>query len=139
MCVCVCVQARVFVSSHQATKVLISKYLATRRVMVSVGGVNGSERQLLTSLIHVCVCVCASTCVCKQSPSNQSFDKQISSHQKGGGVSRWGEWVGKATAYKFDTCVCVCVCKHVYVCVCVCVCVCACVQAHVCMCVCVCL
>ena len=23
--------------------------------------------------------------------------------QKGGGVSRWGEWVGKATAYKFDT------------------------------------
>ena len=41
---------------------------------------------------------------CKQLPSNQSFDKQISSHQKGGGVSRWGEWVGKATAYKFDTC-----------------------------------
>ena len=32
--------------------------------------------------------------------------KQISSHQKGGGVSRWGEWVrvGKATAYKFVTC-----------------------------------
>ena len=47
-CVCVCV----FVSSCQVTKVLISKYLATRRVVVSVGGVNASERQLLTSLIH---------------------------------------------------------------------------------------
>ena len=46
MCVCVfmCVCAR--------TKVLISKYLATRRVVVLVGGVNGSERQLVTSLIH---------------------------------------------------------------------------------------
>ena len=53
-----------------------------------------------TMCIYVCVCVC----ICKQLPSNQSFDKQISSHQKGGGVSRWGEWVGKATAYKFDTC-----------------------------------
>ena len=42
--------------------------------------------------------------ICKQLPSNQSFDKQISSHQKGGGVSRWGEWVRKATAYKYDTC-----------------------------------
>ena len=42
----------VFVSSCQATKVLISKYLATRKAVVSVGGVNGSERQLLTSLIH---------------------------------------------------------------------------------------
>ena len=47
-CVCVCV----FVSSCLATNVLISEYLATRRVVVSVGGVNGSERQLLTSLIH---------------------------------------------------------------------------------------
>ena len=47
----------------------------------------------------VCVCVC-----CKQLPSNQRFDKQISSHQKGGGVNRWGECIGKATAYKFDTC-----------------------------------
>ena len=46
MCVCV------FVSSCLATKVLIRKYLATRRVVVSVGGVNESERQLLTSLIH---------------------------------------------------------------------------------------
>ena len=50
MCVCVCVC--VFVSSRQETKVLISKYLATRRVVVSVGGGNGSGRQLLTSLIH---------------------------------------------------------------------------------------
>ena len=31
----------------------INKYLATRRVVVSVGGGNGSERQLLTSLLHV--------------------------------------------------------------------------------------
>ena len=60
--------------------------------------------------VYVCVCLCARVCVCvcvcvcKQLPSNQSFDKQISSHQKGGGVSRWGEWVRKATAYKFDTC-----------------------------------
>ena len=56
----------------------------------------------------MCVCVCVPTCACvhccKQLPSNQSFDKQISSYQKGVGVSRWGEWVGKATAYKFDTC-----------------------------------
>ena len=51
----------------------------------------------------MCVC-CVCVCFCKQLPSNQSFDKQISSHQKGGGVSRWGECVGKATAYKFDTC-----------------------------------
>ena len=43
-------------------------------------------------------------CICKQLPINQSFDKQISSHQKGGGVSRWGECVRKATTYKFDTC-----------------------------------
>ena len=56
--------------------------------------------------VCVCMCVCACVCVCvsKQLPSNQSFDKQISSHQKEGGVSRWGEWVQKATAYKFDTC-----------------------------------
>ena len=40
-------------SSCQATKVLTSKYLATRRVVVSVGGVNVLERQRLTSLIHV--------------------------------------------------------------------------------------
>ena len=60
--------------------------------------------------VHVCVrvnsrvrvlCVCVT--LCKQLSSNQSFDKQISSHQKGGGVSRWGDRVGKATAYKFDT------------------------------------
>ena len=39
VCVCVCVCK--FVSSCQATKVLISKYLATRRVVVSIGGANG--------------------------------------------------------------------------------------------------
>ena len=74
----------------------------------------------------MCVCVC----ICKQLPSNQSFDKQISSHQKRGGVSRWGEWVGKSTAYKFDTCTLIGVHSTVhledpitciiYVCLCVC-------------------
>ena len=53
VCVCVCVCRCIHVC-EQATKVLVSKYLATRRVVVvvSAGGVNGSERQLLTSLIH---------------------------------------------------------------------------------------
>ena len=51
-CVCECERMCWFVSSCQAIKVLISKYLATRRVVMSVGGVNGLERQLLTSLIH---------------------------------------------------------------------------------------
>ena len=83
--------------------------------------------------VRLSVCVC----VCKQLPSNQSFDKQISSHQKGGGVSKWGECVGKATAYKFDTCTLIGVhsTMHLvdpievymyvsYTCVCLCVCVC---------------
>ena len=56
----------------------------------------------LCMCVHVQQCVC--TYICKQLPSNRSFDKQISSHQKGGDVSRWGEWVRKAAAYKFDTC-----------------------------------
>ena len=83
----------------------------------------------------MCMCVC----VCKQLPSNQSFDKQISSHQKGGGVSRWGEWVRKATAYKFDTCTLIKVREmhgrvdpikvYVYH-----ICVCVCVNMHTCMC-----
>ena len=52
----------------------------------------------------MCVCVCGTNgTICKQLPSNQSVDKQISSHQEGGGVSRWGECIRKATAYKFDT------------------------------------
>ena len=50
------------------------------------------------------ICNVSSVCVHACLPSNQSFDKQISSHQEGGDVSRWGKWVGKATAYKFDTC-----------------------------------
>ena len=92
-----------FVSSCQATKVLISLNLATRRVVVSVGG---------------------------------------------------AEWVGKATAYKFDTyplivvhstmhfvdpinvhvscvCVCVCVCVRMRARVCACACARACVSVHV--------
>ena len=64
-------------------------------------------------------------CACMQLPSTQGFDEQISSHQKGGGVSRWGEWVRKVTwtAYKCGTCVCmpacmcVCACRRVSVCV----------------------
>ena len=58
--------------------------------------------------------------ICKQLPSNQSFDKLISSHQKGGGVSRWGEWVGWSSGpqlrrmYHIRT-LCVCVCDSVCV------------------------
>ena len=58
----------------------------------------------MADIVLLCVCVCVCVCVCEQLPSNKSFDKQVSSHQKCGGVSRWGELVGKATAYKFDTC-----------------------------------
>ena len=57
-----------------------------------------SENHIVISVVCVCVCVC------KQLPSNQSFDKRVSSHQMGGGVSRWGEWVREATPYRFDTC-----------------------------------
>ena len=102
----------------------------------------------------MCICACVFVCEfqrdspvgdnCKQLSSNQSFDRQIYSHQKGGGVSTLGEWVRKATAYKFDTCTligvhstmhlmdpitvhvsytCVCACVRTCVCVCVCVCV----------------
>ena len=73
-----------------------------------------------------------------------------------------GEWVGKATAYKFDTCtligvhltmhlvdpirvhvsytcvrVCACMCVYIAVLVCACVCVCVCVCVCQCTCVCV--
>ena len=57
MCVCVCVCVFVFVfvfvSGSQANKVLISKYISSHQKggQVSVGG-NGSERQLLASLIR---------------------------------------------------------------------------------------
>ena len=80
--------------------------------------------------MHVRVCVCAFVSSCQ---ATISFDKQTSSHQKGGGVSRWGEWVGKATAYKFDTCTLIGVYWTMHLvdpikvqvsCVCVCVCVC---------------
>ena len=101
--------------------------------------------------ICVCVCVCVHClCACKQLSSNQSFDRQIYIHKKGGGISTWGEWVGKVTAYKCDictltgvyltmhlvdpievhvsyiirVCVCVCMCKCVYMCMRTCVCVC---------------
>ena len=33
-------------------------------------------------------------------PSNQSFYRQITSHEKGGGVSGVGQWRGTATEYK---------------------------------------
>ena len=97
----------------------------------------------------MCVRAYARVCVCKQLSSNQSFDRQISSHQKGGGVSTWGEWVGKATAYMCDKCILsgIHLNMHLvdpievhvsYTCVCVCVCMCkVCVYVHVYMCVCV--
>ena len=53
--------------------------------------------EYIRACVHVCVCIC------KQLPNNQNFEKQISSHQKGGGVNRWGECIGKATTHKFDT------------------------------------
>ena len=46
--------------------------------------------------VFVCLCVCACmhtcvcVCVCKQLPGNPSFDRQISAHEKGGGVRRVG-------------------------------------------------
>ena len=62
VCVCVCVHACVHVCarmrvckqlpSNQSFDKQIRKYLATRRVVVSVGRVNGLGRQLLTSLIQ---------------------------------------------------------------------------------------
>ena len=55
--------------------------------------------------MQACIRVNLILSICKQLPRNQSFDKQVSSHQKGGGISRWGEWVGKATSYKFVTCI----------------------------------
>ena len=97
--------------------------------------------------VYACVCDCVHClCVCKQLSSNQSFDRQIYIHKKGGGVSTWGEWLGKATAYKCDICtligvyltmhlvdpievhvsytyVCVGICKCVYMCMRTCVCV----------------
>ena len=84
---------------HSAVDVL------TVYALLSVCG--GTVLSVVLTWVITMVCVCVCVCVCvfvKQLPSNQSFDKQISSHQKGGGVSRWGEWVVKATAYKFDTC-----------------------------------
>ena len=49
---------------------------------------------------YTCVCVCV--CVCKQLPDNQSFDRQISAYEKGGGVRRVGQWI--------STCKCLQVC-----------------------------
>ena len=50
-----------------------------------------NDRVYVYTLIHsitlhsITLCV-KCMCVCKQLPGNQSFDKLISSHQKGGGV-----------------------------------------------------
>ena len=73
-------------------------------LLIPVSGISSLVPTPLTQHTHTHTHKHTCTHTCKQLPSNQSFDKQISSHQKGGGVSRWGEWVGKATAYKFDTC-----------------------------------
>ena len=40
-----------------------------------------------------CVCVCVCVSVCKQLPGNQSFDKHLSAHEKGGSVRRVGQWI----------------------------------------------
>ena len=82
-----------------------------------------------------CVCVCAHVkCIgiCKQLSGNQSFDRQISAHKKGGGVMRVGQWI------RTSNCLQVCYmtligvhftmhlvdpyyCRVTYTCVCVCV------------------
>ena len=43
--------------------------------------------------MHVRVLVCECMRACKQLPGNQSFDRQISAHEKGGGVRRVGQWI----------------------------------------------
>ena len=59
-----------------------------RRLEMDGKMLNVNEGRCVCVCVCVCcVCVCVCVCVCKQLPSNQSFDKQISSHQKGGGVS----------------------------------------------------
>ena len=59
-------------------------------------------RKVCLFCLHVvctaCVCVFVSSC-----PTTKVLISKISGHQKGGGVSRWREWIGKATAYKFVT------------------------------------
>ena len=57
------------------------------------------------------VCVLVSSC-----QAAKVLISKKSSHQKSGGISRWGEWVGKVTAYKFDTCVCMRACMCMCVC-----------------------
>ena len=41
----------------------------------------------------MCVCVCVCVQACKQLPGNQSFDRQISVHEKGGEVRMVGQWI----------------------------------------------
>ena len=72
--------------------------------LIKVGGTVIWGNPLLYFCTYMYETVSSNMNICKQLPSNRSFDQQISSHQKGGGVSRWSDWVGKATAYKFDTC-----------------------------------
>ena len=66
-----------------------------------------STHSTLCVCVCVCVCVraCACVCVCVFVSSCQATKVLISKYlATSGGVSRWDEWVRKATAYKFDTC-----------------------------------
>ena len=72
--------------------VIIEPMIPTQSLPHSIGTcLCVSEKRMKEGLGSQCVRVCVCGGVFKQLPSNQSFDKQISSHQKGGGVSRWGE------------------------------------------------
>ena len=153
MCVCVCVCVRAYSCVCVGSLLLGNPNFKATYVSLTTSGLGDCKIARVgrpATDYKLCVCVCVSECtfvcvcecmLCKQLPSNQSFDKQISSHQKGGGVSRWGEWVGKATAYKFDTHMYMhVVCVYAYSCVCVCVrvctlilCVCVCVYNGLCI------
>ena len=45
-------------------------------------------RSCICLFLCVCLCVCVCSCVrvCEQLPSNLCFDRQISAHEKSGGV-----------------------------------------------------
>ena len=56
----------------------------------------------------MCMCVCAScVCACEQLPGNQSFDRQISAHEKNGVVRRVHGAMDLDHASQDHNCVCV--------------------------------
>ena len=62
--------------------------------------------------VCLCVCVCVGTCVhacmysmcvCKQLPGNQTFNRQISAYEKGGGVRGVGQWIQSGNCLQYTT------------------------------------